>query len=167
MKKTLEIMKIHLNGSMAKKTLSIVLVLSMMWCLSVSASALTFKEEWGQFPTQNTSTHTYYGTKTVQYLVGICGHVVTIDGSFGPATEEAVYDYQHDKGLTEDGSVGPSTWKRLYTSMTYYLNHAINGGKHYYIYLPISGTNYIDDYYFCRENGAWKYKGSHIIKSGF
>lgn len=35
------------------------------------------------------------------------------DGSFGPATELEVKEYQRKKGLTADGVCGPATWKRL------------------------------------------------------
>lgn len=36
---------------------------------------------------------------------------VTIDGSFGPATDRATREYQKRHGLLVDGSVGPQTWK--------------------------------------------------------
>jgi len=36
-----------------------------------------------------------------------------VDGIFGPKTEAAVKNFQHDKGLTVDGIVGPHTWAAL------------------------------------------------------
>lgn len=39
-----------------------------------------------------------------------------IDGSFGPATEAAVKQFQRDWGLKEDGIAGPETWKHLQNS---------------------------------------------------
>ena len=38
---------------------------------------------------------------------------VTVDGDFGPKTEEAVKTFQKSKGLTLDGIVGPKTWVAL------------------------------------------------------
>lgn len=35
------------------------------------------------------------------------------DGSFGPATQDEVMDYQQKMGLAVDGSVGPATWRSL------------------------------------------------------
>jgi peptidoglycan hydrolase-like protein with peptidoglycan-binding domain len=41
-------------------------------------------------------------------------HGVAIDGVFGPATENAVKEFQRSAGLEEDGIVGPGTWGQLY-----------------------------------------------------
>jgi nucleoid-associated protein YgaU len=41
------------------------------------------------------------------------GHHVDIDGIFGPATENAVGQFQRDASLTDDGIVGPDTWGAL------------------------------------------------------
>ena len=38
---------------------------------------------------------------------------VTVDGIYGPATENAVQAFQRLFGLTADGIVGPRTWERL------------------------------------------------------
>lgn len=46
--------------------------------------------------------------KILQQLLGI-----TIDGSFGPATEAAVKEFQKNNKLAVDGSVGPATWAEL------------------------------------------------------
>ncbi|KGN38087.1 peptidoglycan-binding domain-containing protein [Knoellia subterranea] len=51
--------------------------------------------------------------KGLQYLLRAHGHAIAADGSFGPATQAAVTDFQSDEGLTTDGIVGPNTWSRL------------------------------------------------------
>lgn len=38
---------------------------------------------------------------------------ITPDGIFGPVTEQAVKNFQHDNGLAVDGIVGPNTWAAL------------------------------------------------------
>lgn len=51
--------------------------------------------------------------KTLQSLLSISGIPLDIDGSFGPATEKAVIQYQKKNGLVADGIVGPATWNSL------------------------------------------------------
>lgn len=41
------------------------------------------------------------------------GWQLNVDGSFGPATERALRNYQQSKGLDPDGSCGPKTWRDL------------------------------------------------------
>ena len=38
----------------------------------------------------------------------------SIDGVFGPETEQAVKDFQQSNGLTVDGVVGPVTWSHIH-----------------------------------------------------
>jgi hypothetical protein len=49
--------------------------------------------------------------KTLQRFLSSLNYTCSIDGSFGPKTEQAVKDFQSDNGLTADGIVGSKTWK--------------------------------------------------------
>jgi peptidoglycan hydrolase-like protein with peptidoglycan-binding domain len=51
--------------------------------------------------------------RTLQDLLRAHHQGVTVDGVFGPRTEEAVKAVQHAAGLAADGIVGPQTWPRL------------------------------------------------------
>lgn len=52
--------------------------------------------------------------KAAQYLLkNKYGYSIDVDGSFGPATQSAVKDFQTRKGLSSDGIVGPATWTAL------------------------------------------------------
>ncbi|MCL2876124.1 MAG: peptidoglycan-binding protein [Betaproteobacteria bacterium] len=49
------------------------------------------------------------GVRWIQWHLNQTGAGLTIDGSFGPATNTAVRNFQSRKGLAVDGSVGPAT----------------------------------------------------------
>ncbi|GAB3624102.1 hypothetical protein GCM10027418_21860 [Mariniluteicoccus endophyticus] len=51
--------------------------------------------------------------KVLQQTLNARGHKVSVDGSFGPATQSAVRAFQKSKGLVADGVVGPNTWRAL------------------------------------------------------
>jgi putative peptidoglycan binding protein len=51
--------------------------------------------------------------RTVQHLLAVHGHPVTVDATFGPATANAVKAFQSSQGLTADGVVGDRTWEKL------------------------------------------------------
>lgn len=52
--------------------------------------------------------------KAAQYLLkNKYGYSIDVDGSFGPATQSAVKNFQTRKGLSSDGIVGPATWAAL------------------------------------------------------
>lgn len=44
------------------------------------------------------------------------GYSLSVDGAFGPMTQNAVISFQRSVGITADGVVGPVTWSKLGTS---------------------------------------------------
>lgn len=51
--------------------------------------------------------------KRLQAILNCHGAKLSLDGSFGPATKEAVLKFQRTHLLDADASVGPSTWSAL------------------------------------------------------
>ena len=52
-------------------------------------------------------------TRCQALLVHAAAQNITIDGNFGPRTEEAVKNVQRFFKITVDGIVGPQTWRTL------------------------------------------------------
>lgn len=50
----------------------------------------------------------------LQRMLRTVGYAVDIDGSFGPAMQDAVKKFQSDNRLSVDGSFGPASWKRMF-----------------------------------------------------
>ena len=60
--------------------------------------------------------------KAVQQALARQGLAVTVDGVFGPGTEQAVYSFQRQMGVLVDGVVGPRT-RQLLTARRLYLTY--------------------------------------------
>lgn len=53
----------------------------------------------------------------IQHLLRQRGYSLSVDGSFGPTTQNRVIAFQRAKGLAADGVVGPRTWSALVVSV--------------------------------------------------
>lgn len=53
--------------------------------------------------------------RDLQGLLTADGVQCTVDGNFGPATQQAVQTLQGERGLHQDGVVGPQTWRALFS----------------------------------------------------
>ena len=92
-----------MEGSVCLRKKIKALALSMMlFCSASVASAESF-----QLGDQGTD------VAEIQGQLSSFGYDVVADGVFGPATAEAVKDFQAAQGLAVDGRVGPSTYEAL------------------------------------------------------
>ncbi len=73
---------------------------SMCWCSVAGAESLQVGDQGSD-------------VAEVQAELVRIGYDVVADGDFGPATVEAVKDFQAAHGMDVDGSVGPSTYEAL------------------------------------------------------
>lgn len=140
--------------------------------LSVSAMIPAQAAEMGTFPYQNTSSFSAqytraiqvmmlnYNTTTRAYITGSGG----VDGSFGPATKNAVTAFQTARGLSADGSCGPATWASLRSSLI--ANGTSGSYRLYKGPTPYYGNQYNMRQYntsggswHCYYNGTWYYVG--------
>lgn len=48
--------------------------------------------------------------RKLQTALNRAGASLSVDGAFGPKTEQAVKNFQSDNGLVMDGVCGPTTW---------------------------------------------------------
>ncbi|MCK1794699.1 amidase [Streptomyces sp. XM4193] len=85
----------------------------------LSADGTVGKQTWtallsaGDKPTLKQGSSGAAVSRVQRALTAALGKTVGIDGSFGPATDQAVRDYQTARGLGVDGAVGNETWTAL------------------------------------------------------
>jgi peptidoglycan hydrolase-like protein with peptidoglycan-binding domain len=54
------------------------------------------------------------GVRTLQQALANKGYSLSVDGAFGPITQNAVRSFQSSQGIAADGIVGPVTWGKLF-----------------------------------------------------
>lgn len=87
-----------------KRLVSFVLVLMLCLSLPVSVNAYSVCRRGS----------TGSDVETLQTMLNKVNDAnLTVDGRFGPATQESVIEYQSDNNLATDGVAGPATWKSL------------------------------------------------------
>lgn len=59
---------------------------------------------------------------------------ITVDGNFGPATENVVITFQREQGLTPDGIVGKATWDRMIQVYNSIVTYALTNESNYQVY---------------------------------
>jgi hypothetical protein len=57
--------------------------------------------------------------RSAQHLLNAAGYALTVDGSFGSATQSAVISFQKANSLTADGVIGANTWTALVPTVKY------------------------------------------------
>jgi len=87
---------------------------------------------------------------------------ITVDGDFGPKTEQAVKDYQQSNGLEVDGIVGPKTWTKI-TS-----NPSTTGSSNYLWILDNGHGGIIDGVYQTSGKRSPKWEdGTQLFEGEF
>ena len=70
-------------------------------------------QTWGSLIAQVQSGSSGDAVKAAQLELNKYGYGLTVDGSFGPATDSATRAFQSAHGLGVDGQIGPQTWETL------------------------------------------------------
>jgi len=110
---------------MKKKFTSIVVAIAMCLTLSMTVQAApNFMSEWAGFTSTSQSSSNSdglksYRTRAIQLVLTTCTAYsvhqnISVDGSFGTNTHNAVVRYQNYYNLQANGVVGTNTWSSLF-----------------------------------------------------
>lgn len=80
-------------------------------CVYLGQSFVT-RDNLGNYPTLRNGSNGNF-VYLLQYILTQNGYNITVDGSFGPNTLNAVVAFQTAQGLAADGIVGANTWRTL------------------------------------------------------
>ena len=70
-------------------------------------------QTWGALIVQVQQGSSGDAVRAAQVQLDRYGYNLTVDGSFGPATDSATRSFQSAHGLSVDGQIGPMTWQTL------------------------------------------------------
>ncbi len=108
----------------------------VVFLLSISVST-SYAEEHFRVGDQGTE------ISEIQDRLVLLGYDVIADGAFGPATAEAIKEFQKSCGITANGLIGPATYSALLgkdmpdiTHSTNYVTHRIITKAHEYMGVP-------------------------------
>ena len=132
-----------------KKTITLALAIAILCTASLtfaSAPISTHQTEWSNFQLRVRESSPFpvrTSVKVIQDVIrcaspGIKSRVTSIDGKFGSATKDGVWDYQDLKkgGLKVDGQVGANTWRRLCQDLDNYKTETVSISQVHYFRVP-------------------------------
>lgn len=85
----------------------------------LSSEGITFEELAGRYPDTVKPGEKGNNVRLLQYILNLLSDYysyiprITIDGVYGPKTQEIVKEFQRKQALTPDGVVEPKTWQKL------------------------------------------------------
>ncbi|SMH46441.1 Peptidoglycan-binding (PGRP) domain of peptidoglycan hydrolases-containing protein [Rathayibacter oskolensis] len=79
----------------------------------LSADGIVGEQTWSALITTVSSGDSGETVTALQVQLNKTGAGLSVDGSFGPATQSAVESFQSSAGLTVDGIAGPQTWQSI------------------------------------------------------
>lgn len=106
---------LSVDGSFGSQTTSTVKAFQSAHGLTVDGSV--GPQTWPVLIITTSQGSTGSAVTALQRQLNAHGASLSVDGSFGPATDTAVRNYQSSHGLVVDGSAGPQTWSSLVTTL--------------------------------------------------
>lgn len=135
----------------------IVAFMALLMVMSVASTALAAPQNWGAsggfLRTERGDKGNF--TRTVQRVLQQRGYSLSVDGDFGPTTEDRVIRFQRTENIDDDGIVGSDTWGKLYNWLRYsssdYAYYVSGGDGFCYFDYDYSGG----PWWIRQQGGSW------------